>query len=68
MDDMRVVDDVLGLKADPRVSGIVIQECVRLTVTMKKWVSMASHCPVCSSLSSMSSAPYISLKLPGAVL
>ena len=68
MDDMRVVDDVLGLKADPRVSGIVIQERVRLTVMMKKRVSMASHCLVCSSCSSMSSAPYISLKSPGTVL
>lgn len=39
-----------------------------LTVSMKKQVSTASHCPACGSLSSVSSAPYISSKSPGVEL
>lgn len=34
-------------------------------MSMKKQVSTASHCPACGSLSSVSSAPYISSKSPG---
>lgn len=37
-------------------------------MSMKKQVSTASHCPACGSLSSVSSAPYISSKSPSVEL
>ena len=66
MDDAKVVDDVLGLEVDR--DRVVRERETRLTVSMKKQVSTASHCPACGSLSSVHSAPYISSKSPGTVL
>ena len=65
MDNTKVINDVLGLWSKDGGYGATRNRLRCLTVSMKKQVSTASHCPVCGSLSSVSSAPYISSKSPG---
>ena len=67
MDDTKIIYYVFGLGSGAEWERVVLDRSgMSLTVSMKKQVSTASHCPACGSRSSVSSVPYISSKSPGA--